>query len=66
MSRSAWTTIRPDLEEERDGARAAFAVVERGLAAPSDQPVDDVLAALGNQLTESLPQLSTLPRPGRA
>jgi site-specific DNA recombinase len=49
-----WNTMRPELEEELEGARAARAQVERRFAALSDDQVDDALAATVNQLTAAI------------
>jgi len=49
-----WSTMRPKLEEELAGARAARAQIERHLAALSDDQVDDALAATVNQLTAAI------------
>jgi hypothetical protein len=49
-----WNTMRPELEEELDGACAAREQVERRLAELADDHVDDALAATMIELNAAI------------
>jgi site-specific DNA recombinase len=49
-----WKTMRPELEEESNGARAAREQAERRLAGLDDQRVDDALVASMTALREAI------------
>ncbi|HET6550733.1 MAG TPA: recombinase family protein, partial [Solirubrobacter sp.] len=49
-----WSTMRPELEEELAGARAARTQVQRRLAELTDEQVDDALASTLGEIREAI------------